>query len=319
MNRFLKSRLLRWGVTVTLLLVALSKLDTGQILQALNPHGVELLFVAVFIVLVTVLLNAVRWLLVARILMLQMPRRRAFEWVLIGNFFNQILPSSVGGDVVRGFLAGRGTGDMPNSIISIALDRLLGLFALLVLIAIGQLQIVRFEDSRLYEVALVAVGVGLCALAASFMLDKIFGRHFSLRIRRAAHRFSHGARQLIARPSLSIPALLLSFMMQGVSLSLIALIANQLGASVSLSDALLVIPTILLVASLPISVAGWGVRETGLAVGFTMIGQSASIAVATSIIIGLANLFSALPGAGIWALSQPADRGGGLDRLSESA
>ena len=310
---------MRWGVTAALLTFALSKLDTGQVLQVTNLRGGELLFVAAFLLLVTVLLNTVRWLVVARILALRLPWLRAFEWVLIGHFFNQILPSSVGGDVIRGFRAGRGTGDLPASIISIALDRFLGLFALLVLIAIGQLQMVRFEDSRLYEGALVAVGVGFCALIASFMLDKIVGRHSTLRIHRAAHRFSQGARLLIARPSLSIPALLLSFVMQGINLSLIALIANQLGASVSLSDALLVIPTILLVGSMPVSIAGWGVRETGLAVGFTMIGQSASIAVATSIIIGLANLLSALPGAGIWALSQPAGAAGGLGRLTESA
>ena len=310
---------MRWGVTAALLTFALSKLDTGQVLQVTNLRGGELLFVAAFLLLVTVLLNTVRWLVVARILALRLPWLRAFEWVLIGHFFNQILPSSVGGDVIRGFRAGRGTGDLPASIISIALDRFLGLFALLVLIAIGQLQMVRFEDLRLYEGALVAVGVGFCALIASFMLDKIVGRHSTLRIHRAAHRFSQGARLLIARPSLSIPALLLSFVMQGINLSLIALIANQLGASVSLSDALLVIPTILLVGSMPVSIAGWGVRETGLAVGFTMIGQSASIAVATSIIIGLANLLSALPGAGIWALSQPAGAAGGLGRLTELA
>lgn len=136
---------MRWGVTAALLTFALSKLDTGQVLQVTNLRGGELLFVAAFLLLVTVLLNTVRWLVVARILALRLPWLRAFEWVLIGHFFNQILPSSVGGDVIRGFRAGRGTGDLPASIISIALDRFLGLFALLVLIAIGQLQMVQFE------------------------------------------------------------------------------------------------------------------------------------------------------------------------------
>ena len=311
---------MRWGLTAALLTFALSKLHADQILGVANARGFALLLAASFGLLVVVALNTVRWLLVARVLTLDMPWLRAFQWVLIGHFFNQVVPSSVGGDVVRGFVAGRGTGDLPSSIVSIALDRLVGLFALLALIAAGQLLIMRFDDSRLYEVALAVVGLGLCTLPGVLVLDRIFGRYFPVRIQRAALRLSRDARELIARPALSIPALCVSFAMQGINLSLIAFIANQLGANVTLSDALLVIPSVLLVASLPISLGGWGVRETGLAFGFTMIGQSPSIAVATSIIIGLANLISALPGVGLWSLLPPSDRTvNGLGRWREPA
>lgn len=90
--------------------------------------------------------------------------------------------------------------------------------------------------------------------------------------------------------------------MHGTTLILTATIANQLGAHVSLLDVLLVMPTVMLVASLPNSVGGWGVREAGLAVAFTALGQPASVAVATSVIIGLGNVISALPGALAWGL-----------------
>jgi glycosyltransferase 2 family protein len=298
----------RWGVTAALLTFALSKLHADQIVGVANARGFALLLVASIGLLIALALNTVRWLLVARGITLGMPWFRAFQWVLIGHFFNQVFPSSVGGDVVRSLVAGRGTGDLPSSIVSIALDRLVGLFALLALIAAGQFLIVRFDDPRLNEVALAAMGLGLCAIIALFALDRIFGRHFPVRIQRAAQRLSRDAHELIARPALSIPALCVSFAMQGINLGLIAFIANQLGANVTFSDALLVIPTVLLVASLPISLGGWGIRETGLAFGFTVIGQSSSIAVATSIIIGLANLISALPGVGVWSLLPPADR-----------
>ena len=81
-------------------------------------------------------------------------------------------------------------------------------------------------------------------------------------------------------------------------------IANQLGASVSLLDVLLVLPTVMLIASLPISIGGWGVREAGLAVGFSALGQPASSAVATSLIIGFASLVSGLPALGHGACSR---------------
>ena len=97
--------------------------------------------------------------------------------------------------------------------------------------------------------------------------------------------------------------------MHGSNLVLTAAVANQLGADISLLEVLLVVPTIILIASLPISIGGWGVREAALAVRFSGLGQPASVAVVTSLIIGLANLVSALPGAAAWNWAPPAERG----------
>ena len=113
----------------------------------------------------------------------------------------------------------------------------------------------------------------------------------------------------MAAPLLTGLALLVSFAMHGSNLVLTAALANQLGADISLLDVLLVVPTIILIASLPISIGGWGVREAALAVGFSALEQPASVAVATSLIIGLANLVSALPGAAAWNWLPPAERG----------
>ena len=73
----------------------------------------------------------------------------------------------------------------------------------------------------------------------------------------------------MAAPLLTGLALLVSFAMHGSNLVLTAALANQLGADISLLDVLLVVPTIILIASLPISIGGWGVREAALAVGFS--------------------------------------------------
>lgn len=91
--------------------------------------------------------------------------------------------------------------------------------------------------------------------------------------------------------------------------SLIAIfVSRKLGADVNIVDIMLIMPSVMLVSSLPISIGGWGVREAGLALGFSMLGQPVAVAVATSIIIGLANLVSGLPGALAWALTPRAVR-----------
>src|SRR5262245_16135760 len=62
----------------------------------------------------------------------------SFQWTMIGHFFYQVFPSSVGGDVIRGVAGWSRDRDMGGAFSSIALERAVGLVALLALIAIGQ-------------------------------------------------------------------------------------------------------------------------------------------------------------------------------------
>jgi uncharacterized membrane protein YbhN (UPF0104 family) len=138
LNRFLNSRGLRWGVSLALLACAISQLGADQIAELASWNSLALLLASSLVLLVVVGLNTVRWLLVARTCQVEMPWWQSFQWTMIGHFFNQTFPSSVGGDVIRGVLAGRGIDDMGRAFSSVALERVVGLIALLALIAIGQ-------------------------------------------------------------------------------------------------------------------------------------------------------------------------------------
>ena len=321
LGSFFSSQVVRWSITLVLVAFALVQLKSDQVREIVNWNGLALLLAASAVLLVVIGLNAVRWVIIARACELGIPWGRSFQWTMVGHFFNQIFPSSIGGDVVRGVLAGRGTGDIGGAVTSIALDRLAGLIALLALIAVGQpLLLARFNDTSLSRLGLVIVLLGLCAVIAPFVLAKVFGDYLPGRLRDAVRRFSSDAHRLFVSPLPACAALLIALVMHGSNLLLTAAIANQLGATVSLLDVLLVVPTVVLVASLPISIGGWGVREAALAVGFTALGQPASVAVATSLIIGIANVVSGLPGAGAWCLLPPAERGTGvMVRPSEAA
>jgi glycosyltransferase 2 family protein len=310
LSRLLSSRGPRWGVTLALLACALSQLDADQLAEFTSWKSVALLLASAVVLLVVIGFNTVRWVLVARICRVKLPWWQSFQWTMIGHFFNQVFPSSIGGDVIRGVLAGRGIDDMGGAFSSIALERVVGLVALLALITIGQpLLIARLHDQSLSHLALAIVVMSLAALATAFVLAKFAGDRRTGRLQAAAHRIAGDARRLMTSPLLTGSALLVSFAMHGSNLLLTAAIANELGADISLLDVLLVVPTIILIASLPISIGGWGVREAALAIGFSAIGQPPSVGVATSLIIGLANFVSALPGAAAWNLLPPVERG----------
>jgi uncharacterized membrane protein YbhN (UPF0104 family) len=108
---------------------------------------------------------------------------------------------------------------------------------------------------------------------------------------------SVNAAQLIRQPAKAFQAFGLSLMVHAAVVYLSFLIANALGAPLTFLDAFLILPTVLFISSLPISIAGWGVREAGLAGGFLLLGLPGDAAVATSILIGLISMIGGLPGA----------------------
>jgi hypothetical protein len=72
---------------------------------------------------------------------------------------------------------------------------------------------------------------------------------------------------------------------------------------VSLRDCILLVPPVILVTVVPISIAGWGVREGAMVVAFGFINVPASAAFAVSVLFGLTLAAASLPGALLWWLS----------------
>jgi uncharacterized membrane protein YbhN (UPF0104 family) len=77
-----------------------------------------------------------------------------------------------------------------------------------------------------------------------------------------------------------------------------------MGLDVNFVDVLLIIPITNLITVLPISIAGWGVREVVIITGLGFLGVSPEAALALSIFYGLLILVSAIPGAIYWLQSK---------------
>jgi hypothetical protein len=72
---------------------------------------------------------------------------------------------------------------------------------------------------------------------------------------------------------------------------------------VSLLDCVLLVPPVILVTVVPISIAGWGVREGAMVVAFGFINVPPSAAFAMSVLFGLTLAAASLPGSLLWWLS----------------
>ena len=119
-----------------LLYLALRGIDFGQVEARLANINVAWLAAAVAAALFQLWLGAVRWRDVTRVCGTDLPLARAFRYNFIGAFFNQTLPSAIGGDAVRLMLLGRGGAGWRIATYSVFIDRAIGLIALAVLVLI---------------------------------------------------------------------------------------------------------------------------------------------------------------------------------------
>ena len=81
-------------------------------------------------------------------------------------------------------------------------------------------------------------------------------------------------------------------------------LAAGLEIEISFLDCFFLVPPVILAMTLPISIAGWGVREGAMIVALGLIGVSQESALVLSILFGLGITLAALPGGVIWLFSR---------------
>jgi hypothetical protein len=85
---------------------------------------------------------------------------------------------------------------------------------------------------------------------------------------------------------------------------LIWVLALGLQAKVTVVDCLVLVPPVVLVATLPISIAGWGAREVAMVTLFGFIGVPAAQSTVMSVLFGLSGILISLPGGLFWLFAK---------------
>ena len=97
---------------------------------------------------------------------------------------------------------------------------------------------------------------------------------------------------------------LISLFIHIIYITIFYIISLSIEVKLSWSEAFLVLPPVMLAAALPISVAGWGVREAGMAFMLSIYGIPTSDAVLSSLLLGVYTLLFALPGSALWLIEK---------------
>jgi uncharacterized protein (TIRG00374 family) len=271
----------------------------------------NLIFVLALIAVQNVVLTE-RWCLITRSLGSFLPRRDGLVMMLASQFFNQGLPSSLGGDAVRIWCLQRAGMRFSQAAIAVTLDRAIGFITLLVLTAFTLPVFVAIARNRgPIELVGLAVAAGLVLLAIGVSpLGRAIVRSLQRRLNLSGLGFVfdllRGLRGLLKSRAIAVPVIGYGVLAHLLSVAVVYVLALGINASVTPGMLFVVMPTVMLVSFLPISLAGWGVREAALVSAFSLVGASTVEAVLISVAMGLCYLAFGLLGGIIWLFSSPA-------------
>ena len=285
--------LLRFAATALILTLILRSINLSQVLNVLKQTRLDYLVAALLLQFSSTAVSAYRWQLIMQ--NLQFGQNFAFYWrsYFKGIFFNQGLPTSIGGDAVRMLDVAKLGFRKRDALYGVMVDRIIGLGALLSLTLLAYLLSPNLLPKPVHRPILMIISLGAAGFFGFYIINYFtwLNRFPKLTVINTIAQRLHQAlsfrRILLVIASLLIPFLaLLGFFATGWAL----------GLEYSLMTYFALVPPALVLTVVPISVAGWGVREGALVSLFSLIGADKTAVLMMSLLYGFTLIIVSLPG-----------------------
>lgn len=210
-------------------------------------------------------------------------------------FFNQVLPTSVGGDLYRIIEVSRLGYKKIFTSCAILTDRIYGTLGLvLIAILFGLLLPHTFPKKLNWLIDIITYG----AILATIVL--LFFNRIALINQIKVFAVIHQISKILSRSFSSIIdficKIIISVCSNGLAITAVYFTAKSLHLDINLQYFFLIIPLVNLLTLVPISLAGWGIREGAMVSLFSFVGIEKSHILPASILYGILLIISSLPG-----------------------
>ncbi|WP_433862652.1 lysylphosphatidylglycerol synthase transmembrane domain-containing protein [Streptomyces sp. L7] len=270
---------LRVLVPLAILIAIVARVGTGPFLHGLLSLDGPTVLAAFALTALATVAAAWRWRLIAGRLGVGLRWSTAIGAYYRSQFVNTVLPGGVVGDIQRAVDHGRSADRMGAAARSVAVERLLGQVVQLVL-AVGVLAIVGMEFEG---VLLPVLGVALAAVIVGGAVTASASR----RVRRALAHEWRELREGLGSASVCLQAVVASVIVCACHLGTFAIAAIAVGADVPPLRLLALGMVVLLAASIPFNLGGWGPREGAAGWAFAMAGFGAAGGVSAATLYGV--------------------------------
>jgi len=294
-------QILKVGVSVGLLAWLFRQVDAGRLWAAVKSASWLWLAVAALLYFAMLLVSSWRWNTLLRAQGIVVRLRTLIGSFLVATFFNNFLPSNIGGDVVRITDTAKAAGSKTLATTVVLIDRGLGLLGLALMAATGASLMQRMAVGPVGP-AMLWAGFGLGAIVATpaLLMPEKVGR--LLQPLRVFHQEWVDARIEKLTDTLTrfkeTPAALAgcfagAVVVQGILVGFYVAIARSMNIPIGFAELAVIVPVSFIVQMVPVSVNGFGVREATFGFYFTRLGLPLESALLVSFVgAALIMLFS---------------------------
>lgn len=287
--------LIKFIVTVLIFALIFRSVDISSVGNALKSTDIKFVALALIVQLLSTVVASYRWFLIMKALQFGQDFLFYFRSYFKGTFFNQGLPTTIGGDALRVLDVSKLGFKKRESFYGIFIDRIVGLLGLLLLNLLANGLNPDLLEEKVFYLINAIVMISIFAILSVMALKKItilekypVGKLFfdlSTRLNTVYRKVDDAATQI----SLSVIIHLLSIIS-------IYILGISVGIKYDLLTYLVIMPPVFLLTLIPISLAGWGVREGAMLSLFLLIGADKSLVLTISLMYGVIVLATSFPG-----------------------
>lgn len=301
MNKKRLTTILRIGISVILLTIVIKLADIKKIVEVLKNFNHIWLLPVFLLILMSVIISAVKWNTLMKAQGVTIRLSTLFQYYNCGLFFNNFLPSSIGGDGIRIFLAGKKTDNYSAAASSVIMERTIATVSLSFLGLVSSAFANRPSKVAIYLMAiLLLAGITLMFVLISGWVPKKL-RNNDGKISRAWIKFVNSAKELQRQKKQLLICFVQSVIFQMVVAFVIGAIIKGLDQpKLNLPDLFLITSASSVLAMVPLGLNGYGMREGAYIYLLKPFGYSSSQAVTVSILFAFSVTIYSLIGGINW-------------------
>jgi uncharacterized protein (TIRG00374 family) len=283
---------LRISVSSVLISYVFYKAGLPELIGTLKGTNFFFLALTLSITPVLILLSSWKWQILLSAQGLRVSLGKLYTLYLVGYLFNNVMPSNVGGDVIRGYELGRYTQKDADSFASVFLERFTGLTVLISLALIAFLITVgSMGDARLT----IIMGIALVGYISVFTL--IFDqRAFDLIHKKVQVRILKNLMDKLQEIQFAVLkykgknhalifALIISILFYMLAVINVYFGCLAFGVEIALTKLFIGVPIIMVISMLPISLGGIGLSEWAYFYIFTTLGAAGSLGLSVALLM----------------------------------
>ncbi len=292
-------------ISLTLMSWLLYSLEVENVLVVLINIDLRWLAVASVWIVIAMVVSNVKWRLLLRVMGINLPWSYTWNSYWVGIFFNNFLPSSIGGDAMRIHLVGRETGDLGGASASVVVERILATGGLAGL-GLSAVPFIKLQNSivNLLFVVLILSSVALVSLIISPRFSKLLAAIIPVKndkTKQFFDKFSDCGRKVKEQPKVLLKVAIWSAAFQFCVVMVNYYIFRALQMEpISLLEAVYLIPAASVAAMIPISINGYGVRENAYVLLLSLLNVSKVSAVTASLLFAFSVSILSFYGGWVW-------------------